>query len=125
MREIRNNVVILMGVSTDPEVGYDTALIEIELLNLYDFVEQNVSSWYRSSLNNYIKGAAKELETALFKISMDINPNCSFTCAQWKLDKAICKVNWLLDKGKISQELADILFEKIDQIILAIEDLKY
>ncbi|MFX0075822.1 MAG: hypothetical protein ACFE96_10295, partial [Candidatus Hermodarchaeota archaeon] len=125
IREIRNNVVILMGVSTDPEIGYEIALTEIELLDLYDFIELNVSSWYRSSLNNYIKGAAKELETALFKISMDINPNCSYMCAQWKLDKALCKVNWLLDRGKISQDLADILFEKINQIYLAIEELKY
>ncbi|MFX0086995.1 MAG: hypothetical protein ACFFAU_15160 [Candidatus Hodarchaeota archaeon] len=125
IHEIRNNVVILMGVSTDPKIGYEIALIKIELLNLYDFIELSVSSNYKSSLNNYIKEAEKDLETALFKISMDNNPNCSLMSAQWKLEKAIWKVNWILDKGKISQELADIMLEKINQIYFAIEELYY
>jgi hypothetical protein len=114
-----------MGVSTDPEIGYEIALIKIELLNLYDFVEQNLCQSSRASLNNYIKEATKNLESALFDISMNLNPNCSLNCAQWNLDEAICKVNRLLDKGKISQELADKIIEKINQIYLAIEDLKY
>jgi len=124
LREIRNNVVVVMGVSTDTDIGYDIALIEVEMLNLFDFIEQEVSWSHRSNLNNLIRVAAEKLELAIIEISISMNPEVFLTEAQWKLGKAEDEVTRLLNKGRISQELADILFEKINQIYLAIEEVK-
>jgi len=113
-----------MGVSTDTEIGYDIALIEVEMLNLFDFIEQEVSWSHRSNLNNLIRVAAQKLELAIIEISISINPEYFLTEAQWKLGKAEDEVSRLLNRGKISQELADTLLGKINQIYLAIEEVK-
>jgi len=124
LHEIRNNIVIVMGASTNTEIGYDIALIELEMLNLYDFIEQEVSWSYSSNLNNLIRVAAEKLELAIIEISISMNPEVFLTEAQWKLGKAEDEVNRLLNKSKISQELADTLLGKVNQIYLAIEEVK-
>ncbi|MBA7557883.1 hypothetical protein ES705_50661 [subsurface metagenome] len=121
---IRNNIVILMGVSTGTEQGYKIASIEIDLLNLMDFIEDEIDWRNRWCLSYLLRSATRMLEITIFKISMNLDIECILACAQWKLVRAICKVNRLLDRGKISQELADILLDKINQAYTDIEVIK-
>ena len=113
-----------MGASTGMEQGYNIASIEIDLLNLTDFIEDEIDWRNRWCLNYLLGSAARMLEIAIFKISMNLDFNCTLTCAQLKLDRAICKVNRLLERGKITEELADILLDKINQSYIDIEVVK-
>jgi len=121
---IRNNIVLLMGASTGTEQGYNIASIEIDLLNLMDFIEDEIDWRDRWCLNYLFRSATRMLEIAIFKISMNLDINCTLTCVQWKLERAVCKVNRLLDRGKITQELADIILDKINQAYIDIEVVK-
>ena len=64
------------------------------------------------------------IESALFHIAQDTDYTCVLTCAQWTLDLAKCKVNYLLGEEKISQNLADVLIERMTQIQNEIELVK-
>ena len=121
---IRDNIVILMGSSVSIEQGYNVAVIEVDLLNLNDFIEAEMSWWNGRCLTRYIKSATIILEVAIFKISMDLDIEHTLTGAQCKLNRARYKINRLLNRGKISQELADILLLKIDHAIENIETIK-
>ena len=116
-RIIRNNLVLLMGYTTGADIGLQIALTEIDLLNLNDFIREeiNLCCRFRWCLNNLIRSATYMLETALIKISMDYNIECTLTLALYKLKKAECKVHWLLWKGWITQELADTTLFKLNQ----------
>jgi len=124
IHSIRNNIVMLMGTSVGTEHGYDIALIEVDLLNLNDFIEEEINCWNRWCLRSRIRCATLMLEAAIFKISLDHDFECMLACAQHKLDMAECEVNRLLDKGKISQELADTLLLEINQAQANIEAVK-
>ena len=124
LHTIRNNVVLLMGASTGKEQGYTIASIEVDLLNLYDFIEEEIN-WRKSwSLKYLLRSATRMLERAIFKISMNLNIECLLECALRKLEWAMCKVNRLLDRGKITQELANLLLDKINQSYTDIEVVK-
>ncbi|MFX1442684.1 MAG: hypothetical protein ACFFHV_04655 [Promethearchaeota archaeon] len=121
---IRNNIILLMGNSVGTEQGYSIALIEVDLLNLNDMIEEELNWCYCWCLSNYIRGAVTMLEISIFKISLDHDIKHFLTSASIKLDKAKCVINHLLDKGKISQELADRLLFEINQALDNIEILK-
>ncbi|MFX0035907.1 MAG: hypothetical protein ACFE9I_09750 [Candidatus Hermodarchaeota archaeon] len=124
IHSIRDNIVILMGVSTGLEQAYEIANIEIDLLNLVDFIEEKISYCNRWCLNNLLRAAIHKLEKAVFKISMNQDIECILTSAQKQLDQAIWNVDCLLNRGKISQELADVLIYRINQIYTDIELIK-
>ena len=114
---IRNNIVLLMGYTTGSEIGYQIALVEIDLLNLNDLIEEqiNLCCCFRWCLNNLIRSATYMLESALIKISVGCNFECCLHHALYKLEKAEEKVHWLLRKGWITQELADTILLKLNQ----------
>ena len=121
LRDIRNNIVYIKGASTGVKPAVDISYIEVELLNLVDFIEQNVKS---KSLINTIRVSAEILDIAIILISLNENPKELLCFVQGKLERAICKIDRLLGKEKISQELADYLINKISQQIEAIEMVK-
>ena len=123
MHDIRNNIIILMGASVGTEQSCNIALIEVDLVNLNDFIEKEVS-WNLWCLENNIKSAAFMLELAILKISLDQNVECVLIFAQYKLYKAECQVTNLLSSGKISQELADTIIFEINQAQESIEAIK-
>ena len=124
IHDIRNDVVILMGLTIGTEQAYNIALIEVDLLNLNDFIQEEICWWNRWGLISYIKSATRMLEMAIFSIYVDRDIDTLLTCAQYKLNKAKCKVYRLLNKGRISPELADILVFKITQAQESIEAIK-
>ena len=124
LHTIRNNIVLLLGTTSGTEQGIPLALIEIDLLNLNDFIEEEINCWNRKCLTCYIDSATKSLEIAIFKASMDRDLECALSCAQWKLELAKNKVNCLLNKGRISQELADTILLEIEQAQNDIEAVK-
>ncbi|MFX1442039.1 MAG: hypothetical protein ACFFHV_01385, partial [Promethearchaeota archaeon] len=124
LHTIRNNIILLIGVTSGTEQGIPLALIEINLLNLNDFIEDELDWWNRKCLTCCIDGAAKALEIAIFTASMDRDFDCMLCCAQWKLELAKDKVNCLLHIGKISQELADTILSEIEQAQNDIEAIK-
>ncbi len=115
LHTIRNNIVLLLGTTSGTEHGIPLALIEINLLNLNDFIEEEINCWNRKCLTCYIECATKSLEIAIFKALTDRGLECALSCAQWKLELAKKKVNCLLNKGKISQELAESILLEIEQ----------
>jgi hypothetical protein len=112
---IRNNIVLIMGYTTNTIIGFKIALLEIDLLNLNDLIEEGIHLWKQWCLHNHIQSAAYMLEAALIKISLLCNIECCLSHALCKLEKAECKVNWLLWKGWITQELADTILFKLNQ----------
>jgi len=121
IHSIRDNIVILMGASIGIELGYDIAYIEIDLLNLVDFIEENIGYCNRWFLTYLLRATIHKLEKVMFKISMNQNIEYILESAQKQLDLAICNVNYLLNRGKISEELADSLIYRINQIYTDIE----
>ena len=113
-----------MGASVGTEQAYDIALIEVELLNLNDFIDEELNWRNSRCLGNYISSAAKFLEWTIIKLSMEADVECTLTMAQWKLEMAQCKINCLLKRGKISQDLADTLKQKIEDAQTDIEEVK-
>lgn len=117
LHEIRNNIVILMGTSTGTEQGVRLAYIEVDLLNLRDFIEDEVEWSEVFCLYIFLKLATCSLEKAIFKISMEEEIGCLLFCVQWKLDIAACLAECLLQKGIITQEVADIILGSITQAL--------
>lgn len=124
LHEIRNNIVILMGTSTGTEQGVSLAYIEVDLLNLRDFIEKEVEWREAFCLYLFLKLATCTLEKAIFKISMEEDIGCLLYCVQWKLDIAACLAECLLQKGIITQEVADIILNSITQAQADIEQLQ-
>jgi len=121
LHEIRNNIVILMGTSTGSEQGIMVAYIEVDLLNLRDFIEEEIEWEDGLCLYLFLKSATCMLEATIFKISMNIDIECILSCILWKLDIAECLTRCLLEKGKITQEVADILLDRIIQAQIDVE----
>lgn len=121
IHDIRNNIVILMGASTGTELGVNLANIEVNLLNLGDYLEEN-TKWYESfCLRFLLRSAARKIEKTLFRISLNIDMECKLNCIRCRLEFALCFTNCLLNRGVITQEVADTLLEGITQ---ALEDIE-
>lgn len=101
LHAIRNNIVILIGVSIGSEQAYDIAYIGIDLLNLNDFIEEEISCCTGKYLSWKVYCASKMLESALFKIAMEEDIECILNCVQWKLERVIWKINWYLNRGRM------------------------
>ena len=121
---IRNNIVLLIGASTGKEAGSEVALIEIDLLNLIDFIEEKRGWLQQWDLTNLIESAARTLETTFIMISRGQDIDYVLTAVQWKLNLVQYKIQQLVETGKITPELADILLQSIQQITEKIELLK-
>ena len=124
LHEIRNNIVYLKGASTGVKYAVDISHIEAELLDLYDFALENIPSM---SVIFAIRVAAEFLELSIIEISLDEDPKDLLDLldyAQYKLERAIRKIDHLLRKERISQELADYMKNEISQHIEAIELVK-
>ncbi len=124
LHDIRNNIIYVKGATTGMEISVDISYLEVNLLNLIDFIEENVKSKYCNSLVNEIRVAAELLELSILLISLDEDPMELLSSTQSKLNHAICTVNHLLRKGKISQELADYLTNIISQLVEDIQMVK-
>ena len=114
-RTIRNNIVLIMGYTTGTNIGLQIALIEIDLLNLNDFIGEEVDWSKRWCLKTKIRFVTYLLESALFKISMGCDLECTLLYSLSKLEEAKYKVHLFSSKGWITQELADIILLKLNQ----------
>lgn len=121
LREIRNNIVILMGSSIDSPQAYEIALIAVDLLTLKDYIKEEIGFFNRICVTNALSCAISLLELSILKLSLDLEVNVALIHAQEKLDFAIIKVNSLLDQGKISGELAEYLVFHLQDAIDRIE----
>jgi len=124
IRNIRNKIVELMGLSMGTPFSHAISLAEVDIYNLRDFVEDNINAADSENLANSITLAAEKLENALFDISLDKDTESSITSAQNALDRARAEVIALVSKGKISQDLGATLEIEILVIKMKIEDLK-
>ena len=124
LRNIRNNIVILMGETEGSYKAKEMALTIIELYKTEDLINDELKSCYRWYITSIISLAIIKLNFAIFGhlFSKTINYILSFT--QYLLERARQKVNKLLDKGKISEELLITLLGNLDSIIEKIEQLK-
>ncbi|MFX0048768.1 MAG: hypothetical protein ACFE8G_11450 [Candidatus Hermodarchaeota archaeon] len=129
LRQIRNFVVLLIGTSVDYvkdiNCGFDIASIEVELLNLADFVQEELGDCDSKYLERLIKLSALQLELAIIKLSRDINPDSTLSLAQRFIDRARQEVNKLLESGKISENVACSLLNTLDYCYFEIDKIIY
>ncbi|MFW9881544.1 MAG: hypothetical protein ACFFG0_51420 [Candidatus Thorarchaeota archaeon] len=124
IRDIRNKIVELMGLSVGTDFSHDVSLVEIDVYNLRDFVEENIPALDSENLVNAITLTTQKIEDALFDISLGKSTEGSLTSAENALDKAKIEVFALAKKGKITEALKLELLAKIIIIQVEIEDLK-
>lgn len=117
---IRNCIVFLMGASLDSEMGSNTADVEINLLNLIDYIEKTIKNNPIMCLQHLIKSASFKLDLTMIFLSLGKNPCHLLHCAQVKLQRVISKVDYLLNKEKISQNVGEYIKEILTN---AIEDI--
>ncbi|MFX1431411.1 MAG: hypothetical protein ACFFCY_14695, partial [Promethearchaeota archaeon] len=127
LHQIRNFVIILMGNSVDHvkgiSCGYDIASIEVELLNLGDFIEEQLGDCTSKYLEYLIKLSAMQLELAIIKLSRDIDPDSALSLAQQFINRAREQVLNLLEKNKISVDLASIILDILNYCYFKVEEI--
>ncbi|MFX0104912.1 MAG: hypothetical protein ACFE75_05435, partial [Candidatus Hodarchaeota archaeon] len=130
LHEIRNFVVLLIGTSVDYVLGlkgissgYNIALIEVELLNLADFVEE-LEDLDTKYLEKLIRLSALHLELAIIKLSRGINPDSTLSNAQKFIERAKEEVNNLLENYEITEDIVTKLLETLDYCYFKIEEIK-
>ncbi len=121
LHSTRNCIVILMGGSIGNEMGNNIAYIEINLLNLIDYSRDGRSIF---CLENLIRSALFKLDQSVIFLSMGKNPTYLLDCTQSKLQRVIYKVDYLLNKGVISQDIGNHIKNIIIQAVEDIEILK-
>ena len=124
IQNIRNKILEIMGLSMGTPFSHAISLAEVEIYNVRDFVDYNIDPGDSENLANALTLAAEKLEDALFDISLDKDTESSITTAQRALDRARAEVVALVDKGKISQDLATEILIEIVLIHTKIEELK-
>ncbi|MFX1366787.1 MAG: hypothetical protein ACFFCE_05800 [Promethearchaeota archaeon] len=121
--EIRNNIVILKGVSTSIEQAYDIAYIEIQLLDLQDFIEEEIQSCAGICVRCMNSHSIGFLELALFKISMDYNIEWILEYTLYNLELTISMINYFSEKGSISEDEANYLIGRLSIINFNLQNL--
>ncbi|MFW9783397.1 MAG: hypothetical protein ACFFFB_14035, partial [Candidatus Heimdallarchaeota archaeon] len=115
---IRNYIIIVMEASLG--IDYNLANIKITLLNLIDYIGENLEGRSLRCLQNILRSASFKLDLVFIFLSMGKNAHHILGCTQSKLKRAICKVDNLIDKRVISQDLGnnikDILLQSIEEI---------
>lgn len=124
LHEIRNNIVILMGASTGNEQAYEIAYLEVELFNLHNYIEGEMSRCSSKCLSMKIWCASHCLEIAILKISKGEDVDYLLKCVKWKLEHLNCKIDQMVKKGGISEESAQYLKSEINHIIESIDLLR-
>ncbi|MFW9952046.1 MAG: hypothetical protein ACFFKA_18150, partial [Candidatus Thorarchaeota archaeon] len=118
---IRNCIVFLMGVYLNSEIGSNTADVEINLLNLIDYIEKTLKSNQITCLQHLLKSASLKLDLTMIFLSLGKDPYHLLYCAQVKLQQGISKIDHLLNREKISQNIGEHIKEILTN---AIEDIK-
>ncbi|MFX0146011.1 MAG: hypothetical protein ACFE9C_18235, partial [Candidatus Hodarchaeota archaeon] len=120
LRSIRNYIYSLMGASLESDLINNIVLIKINLVNLIDYIKDNMEGHSMQCLQNLIRSSCLKLDCVIIFTLLEKNPYHILDCCQFKLQRAICKVNILLKKGVISQEIGnnikDILLHSIEDI---------
>jgi hypothetical protein len=127
LHQIRNFVIILMGNSVDYvkgiSCGYDIASIEVELLNLEDFIEEQLGDCSCKYLEHLIKLSSMQLELAIIKLSRDIDPDSALSLAKQFIDRAREETLNLLEENKISVDLSSKLLDSLNYCYTMIEEI--
>ncbi|MFX0029866.1 MAG: hypothetical protein ACFE8B_11690 [Candidatus Hermodarchaeota archaeon] len=124
LHTIRNSIHILIGASLESELVNDIVYIQINLLNSMDYIKENTEGCSIWCLQNLIRFSYSKLNWAVMFLVKEKNPNHMLDCAQIKLQRAICKVNFLLKKDVISQEIGNNVKSTLLQSIEDIEIIK-
>ncbi|MHA2282147.1 MAG: hypothetical protein ACXAC5_14995 [Promethearchaeota archaeon] len=121
LRTIRNCIVNLMGASLGTELSSEITNVEINLLNLLDYIKDNMEGRSGWCLRIMIRSATFKLDRAIIFLSQGKNPTHLLNRAQCRLRRAISHVECLLKKGRISQDIADNIKDKLLQFVEDIE----
>ncbi|MFX1490007.1 MAG: hypothetical protein ACFFBI_12710, partial [Promethearchaeota archaeon] len=121
---IRNCIINLMSASLGDYVGSGIAEIEITLLNLADYCKYNIEGWYRRYLSEKIKLTTFNLDWSLILVSIGVNPTNLLDRTQSQLLQVISYVDYLLSRGRISQNEAEYIRDVLLQSVEDIEILK-
>lgn len=122
IRDIRNNIIVIMGVSVGTNQAVKIAYTAIDILELKDDIDNEIGSYcakYR--LISKLYSAERKLEYCIFKLSCGYNIDKKLAYVQKILDKTVKKVECLLKHEIISQELAESIIERIIKINSSIE----
>jgi len=127
LHEIRNFVVLLMGASVDYATsinyGYDIATLEVDLLNLADFVEEELGGSGSKYLEKLIKLSALHLELAIMKLSRGINPDSTLSSAQRFVERAIEEAHDILENNESTEAIICLLLETLEYCYFRISEI--
>ncbi|MHA2186473.1 MAG: hypothetical protein ACXAAI_15890, partial [Promethearchaeota archaeon] len=124
---IRNFVVLLMGASVDYATninyGYDIATLEVDLLNLADFVEEELGGSGSKYLEKLIKLSALHLELAIMKLSRGINPDSTLSSAQRFIERAMEEAHDILENNESTEATICLLLETLEYCYFRISEI--
>jgi hypothetical protein len=127
LHEIRNFVVLLMGASVDYATsinyGYDIATLEVDLLDLADFVEEELGGSGSKYLEKLIKLSALHLELAIMKLSRGINPDSTLSSAQRFVERAIEEAHDILENNESTEAIICLLLETLEYCYFRISEI--
>ena len=107
-----------MGNSVDivknSNYGYQIASIEVQILDLKDFIEIEIQEGNSERLQELLGLAALQLEIALIELAFDIDPDSALRLAQNLLNLAKDEVIILSNNDKITQEEYEFLIEELN-----------
>lgn len=137
LKQIRDDIVLLMGASTREVEGYEMALVEVDLFRLMDHIREDLApsvgahGWRSlgrvASLHSQVKVAALDLEVAIVTLTCEVNASYTESLlneSQRHLRHAMDRVGWLLDEGDIDRETHDGLIDRLEGSIADIEAIK-
>jgi parallel beta-helix repeat protein len=137
LKEIRDDIVLLMGASTRELAGYEMALVEVDLFHLADHIREDIipsvgaHGWRElgrvASLHRQVKGAAIDLEIGIVSLTCGVNETYTegaLNRSRCHLERAMDSAEWLLDKGDIDQETYEDLLASLEGSVADIEEIE-
>ncbi|MHA1462755.1 MAG: hypothetical protein ACTSQ0_06790 [Candidatus Heimdallarchaeota archaeon] len=116
LHEIRDNIVILKGLSLGSEFTYSLAFEVINLYHLNDYIEENINYCGMCSIRWDIFSVIEKLDFAFFVVAINHDPGYILSEVKWDLDQLIYDIYSLVVCEMITLEEAEILVNMIDVV---------
>ena len=121
VQKIRDNIIVLVGVSVNVSEAYIIALIAIEVFHLKDFIKQEINLLDRISLTILISCAIINLEIAILELSLNLDIQYTLDSAKNSIELAKDKVDLLFERGRISKEVEETIIHQCNQVLQSID----
>jgi len=123
LHEIRENIIILKGLSLGSDFTYNLAFEIIGLYHINDFIEDNMHYCSMCSIRCAINSIIEKLDFIFFVVAIGHDPSYILTEVKWDLDQIIHDIYSFVVCGMITLEEAETLVNMIDTIYWSLDAL--